>query len=271
LKRLFHIVSDKAATDKDLVLLCEVSQHHISLALADGLSKQLHQASYYELRNVLEPDKLQDVLKAENVDISGIKRVVLGSALNEVVLVPLHHFDEESARQFFTAVHGNTPDPLVFDEIRELNLVLVHAVPAGIMGFLKSLRLSEAVHAFSCQLRSYNGFVAEDQITVHFTGKEIRVIAKREQQLKLAQSYFYTAPMDVVYYLLSIAREYGFSQTDTALILSGLISEDSAMYKELHQYFSAVHFWKPVTKTTLQSEHPQHFFSSIYNLAGCVL
>jgi hypothetical protein len=230
LKRLFHILSDKAAADKDLVLLCEVSQHHISLALADGLSKQLHQVSYYELRNVLEPDKLQDVLKAENVDVSGIKRVVLGSALNEVVLVPLHHFDEESARQFFTAVHGNTPDPLVFDEIRELNLVLVHAVPAGIMGFLKSLRLSEALHAFSCQLRSYNGFVAEDQITVHFTGKEIR-----------------------------------------ALILSGLISEDSAMYKELHQYFSAVHFWKPVTKTTLQSEHPQHFFSSIYNLAGCVL
>jgi hypothetical protein len=139
------------------------------------------------------------------------------------------------------------------------------------MGFLKSLRTGEAVHAFTCQLRSYNGFVAEDQMTVHFTGKEIRVIAKRDQQLKLVQSYFYTAPMDVVYYLLSIAREYGFSQSGTTLILSGLISEESAMYKELHQYFSAVHFWKPVTKAILQNEHPQHFFSSIYNLAGCVL
>ena len=271
MKRLFHIASNKVPADKEPVLLCEVSQHHISLAMADDVSKQLHQASYYELRNVLEPDKLQDVLKAEHVEVTDIKRVVLCSALNEVVLVPRHHFTEESARQFFTAVYGNTSDPLVYDEIRELNLVLVHAVPAGIIGFLKSLRTAETVHAFSCQLRSYNGFVAEDQMTVHFTGKEIRVIAKREQQLKLVQSYFYTAPMDVVYYLLSIAKEYGFSQSDTTLILSGLISEDSAMYKELHQYFSAVHFWKPVTKSTLQSEHPQHFFSSIYNLAGCVL
>ncbi len=108
-------------------------------------------------------------------------------------------------------------------------------------------------------------------LVVHFTNKEIRVTAIKQEQLKLAQIYAYTTPLDVVYYLLLICQEHDLSQTETPLLLSGLMSEDSAMYKELYQYFSNIQFWKPASKTALQSEYPHHFFSSLYNLAACVL
>lgn len=253
------------------MLLCELSQYHVCIALADAASRKITQLSYYELRNILEPEKLHDVMRAENVDVRNMNRVVVSNAVKDVVLVPASYFSEDSGRRFYTSGFGSTPDTFFYDQIPEYNVVLVHAFPQAIMDSLKSLQGTEAMHFYSCQLRTDAGFESESQITVHFTSKEIHIIAKREQQLKIAQTYYYATPLDVVYYLLLICQEYNFSQTKTVVVLSGLVSEDSAMYNELHQYFSALCLWKPPSKTILQGDHPHHFFSSMYNLAACVL
>jgi hypothetical protein len=271
LKRTFHITPAKPVDATNAVLLCEFSQHHTCFALADAASKTLLQLSYYELKNGLAPDTLHDIIEAEKLDNAGRHRIVMSNASKELVVVPAHHFTEESGRRFFTNQFGNTADVFFLDELSEQNLVLVHAVPREIMNLLKSSFGTEIRHCFSCQLKSNNSITTNSQLTVHFTGKEIYVIASKEEQLKLMQTYFYTSPLDVVYYLLTICQQYQMLQADTELVLSGLVSADSAIYKELHQYFATVRFWKPATKAVLESEYPQHFFSSMYNLAGCVL
>lgn len=270
MKRTFHITSQNVAGIRDAVLLCELSQHHACLAVADAVSKSIEQVSYYEVKSGLDPDKLRQLMKADGLDLTNISRVVLGNAFKEVVLIPVHHFTEESAKRFYTTTFGSTGEIFFFDELSDENSVLVHAVPQAIMGVLKSVRETEIKHSYACWLKTLDGSIAEDGLAVHVTGKEIRVIAKREHQLKLVQTYFYTTPLDVVYYLLAVCREYGLSQTGTTVVLSGLISEDSALYNELHQYFSNIRFWKPLVRS-LGSEHPHHFFSSMYNLAACVL
>jgi hypothetical protein len=168
-------------------------------------------------------------------------------------------------------MYGADGEELHFDEVPQYNLVVVHAVPHGIMDALKGLQPPLVTHVYGCGLKRTNGVPAAQGLTVHFTNKDIRVTAIKEAQLKIAQTYYYTAPLDVVYYLLLICREHDLSQDETPLLLSGLVNEDSAMYKELYQYFSNIHFWKPASKTALQSEYPHHFFSSLYNLAACVL
>lgn len=253
------------------VLLCELSQLHVSTAIAQAASKQVQQLSYYELKSGLLPDTLRNILETEKLEPGAIKRVVLSNALKEVVLVPAQHFTKENATQFYTNQFGNGDDMICFDEVTDYKLHVVHAVPDALLQELQRTAEPELLHFYSCVLRSNNGVDAEEVISVHFTGKEIRVVAKREGQLKLAQTYLYTTPLDVVYYLLAICQQYGFAQSVTKLILSGLVSQDSAMYKELHQYFSNLQFWKPALKTVLQSEHPPHFFSSLYNLAACAL
>lgn len=270
LKRTFHIATD-GTPEKDDVLLCELSQYHVCIGWAHGPSKKLKGLSYYELRNLLEPDKLDDIFRAENLHDSSTKRVVVSNAFKNILLVPGSQFTEEGARGVYGAMHGNTSDMLFFDDVQNYNLVVVHAVPQGIMERLKRVQPSETTHVYSCSLHAANALKDGDGITLDFTGKEIRITALKENQLKLAQTYFYTAPLDVVYYLLSICREYGLSQSGTPVVLSGLVSQDSAMYKELYQYFSGLRFWKPTVKATLQSEYPDHFFSSLYNLAACVL
>ncbi|HUQ96912.1 MAG TPA: DUF3822 family protein [Chitinophagaceae bacterium] len=271
MKPTFHIPPASPITSGHKVLLCDFSHQHMGLAIADGDTKQLLQLSYYELKNLLTPDTIDSIIVDEALDLKGFKRALVSSSIKEVVLVPADIFNEDNAKSFFKTTFGDTTETILFDAIAEQNLVLVHAVPQGVMGNLKSLIDTEIKHSYSYQLKQYNGFVAQDQIAVHFAGNEFTVFAKGGEQLKLVQTYQYTAPLDVVYYLLVICKEYGLLQEETTIILSGMISEDSFLYKELYQYFSSLHFWKPTTKAVLPSDYPFHFFSSLYNLAACEL
>lgn len=251
---------------EDDVLLCEISAHHVCTARADVASKKLKSLSYYELRNLLEPEKLQDVLQTEEVQPNN--RIVVCSAFRNVLVMPASQFTEENARRIFSATFGGNSDAFFFNELPAYNVVLVHTIPQDLMGVLKS---SDAAHILGCGLQANEAMVTDQTLFVHFTSKKIYVSAiKSAGQLQLVQTYFYTAPLDVVYYLLSICQQYGFSQASTLLVLSGLISEDSAMYKELYQYFSNIQFWRP-TQAVLPSEYSPHFFSSLYNFAACAL
>jgi hypothetical protein len=76
--------------------------------------------------------------------------------------------------------------------------------------------------------------------------------------------------MDVVYYLLKISSEFGLSVEEVPVIISGFVSEDSALYKELHQYFFKIQFAKN-SKNSFGGDFPDHFFTSVYNIAACAL
>ena len=94
-------------------------------------------------------------------------------------------------------------------------------------------------------------------------------MALKNGQLQLAQIYPFTAPLDVVYYLLMISAQYDLPQAETKLILSGLLDEASALYKELYQYYTQVEFAYHPDFSLPPTDYHQHYFSSILNLAAC--
>lgn len=249
-------------------MLCELSQHHICMAWADVDSKNITQLSYYEWRNPAEPGKVQDILHAEGVEKSALTRIVLSNGDANMLLIPASEFTEAGAKELYSHTFGVFADVFSFDELSAYNVMLTHALPEKTIDVFEKVQPVEMTHVLSCGLRASNN--SDNRLTVHFTSREFYVTAVKEAQLKFARIYFYTTPLDVVYYLLSICQAFELSQLETQIILSGLISQDSAMYKELHQYFSTIFFWQPLG-ATLPSEHPPHFFSSMYNLAACVL
>jgi hypothetical protein len=76
--------------------------------------------------------------------------------------------------------------------------------------------------------------------------------------------------LDVVYYLLKICYELNLDQSETYVVVSGLIDKDSALYNELHNYFLNLHFAQAPSYSLPQNEHPHYYFTSLYNLAACV-
>ena len=108
----------------------------------------------------------------------------------------------------------------------------------------------------------------ENGIAADFTPGYFRVIVKKDGQLHLAQTYAYTTPLDVVYFLLKICSEFGLSQEQSTLSISGLVEKESALYRELYNYFLNIQFRNPA-QPDLPDGHPAHFFTSISNLAVC--
>ena len=125
-------------------------------------------------------------------------------------------------------------------------------------------------HAYTPGIKIYNGFVADQQLMVHFTPQYFRVLLKKQAAIHLAQTYSYTSPLDVVYFLLKICYEFELEQSTTNVILSGLMEKESPMFTELEQYFSHVHFAHPPEISLPESKYPHYFFTSLYNLAACV-
>ena len=126
------------------------------------------------------------------------------------------------------------------------------------------------MHAHTPSIKVFNGFISVDQIDIHFSTQYFRVLVKKEKQIQLAQTYLYKNPLDVVYYLLKICYEFALDQTVVAIIVSGLIDKDSAMYTELHNYFLNIDFAQAPSYSIPENDYPLHYFTSLYNLAACV-
>jgi hypothetical protein len=106
----------------------------------------------------------------------------------------------------------------------------------------------------------------EGNMYVDFRPDDFTVLLVKSSRLLLAQTYTYSTPEDVVYYLLKICAQLGLSQQELQLQVSGLIDSDSALYKELYQYFLNIEFRESGWQG---NEYPAHFFTTLNDLARC--
>jgi hypothetical protein len=158
------------------------------------------------------------------------------------------------------------------DNVNEWQLVNSYALPQSIFDELQqAFPGASCIHVYTPSLKVFNEVSADNEMDVYFVSNCFRVVVKKAQQVQLIQTYTYTSPMDVVYFLLKICTEFGMTQEETAVRLSGFIAEDSPLYKELYNYFLNLQF-SSVSKLTLPfNDHPAHFFTNLNNLVACAL
>lgn len=226
----------------------------------------LHYFTFEQPASTEEVNEVIRQLKSEGLRYS---RVVFCSGFPQAVLVPRQYF---SPSQPPAAVLSDEKRMDYFhDTIGEWQVVNNYAFPRNIHQRVEeAFGPVEMSHVYTTTLKTYNGHNAPAQVSVDFTPKAFRVVVKREGQILLAQMYGYNAPLDVVYYLLKVFQGLELPKEETQLVLSGLIEEASALYRELHSYFVNIHFAEPGGVPPIPTDHPTHFFASIYNLALCV-
>jgi hypothetical protein len=263
LKPVFDIAGEAGKTD---AVLCEWGETYCCLAAYDKDAGSLHSLRYYTLGTTASPDE-QDTILADLHRLGASDTpLVLCAAFPEAVLVPKKLYTGGAA--FLQAVHDTTEQPFA-DQIGQWQVVNSYAVPAAIRQAV-SARFSSVsyYHALTPALKVYNGFAEPDQVDIHFSPAQFRLVVKRGGQLVLAQIYRYNAPLDVVYYLLKIFAELRLPQEEAVVIVSGLVEESSGLYRELHQFVPNLRFAAAST-ISLQSDEPAHFFTSLSNLAAC--
>lgn len=264
LKTVFTIGDANTGSD---ILLLELGDDYCCYALLRQKERTFQQIKYIgfdEWEGEENLVQVLDELKNENCE-----HAIVCSAFSQALLIPAQF--SRGGHSFLDTICDAPLQKYFRDSIPEWQMITTYSMPVPIFTLIAERFSSvQYFHAYTPALKVYNGFTATDQIDINFGTQHFRIVARKEKQVQLAQTYFYKTHLDVVYYLLKICYEFHLEQTEVFLIVSGLIDIDSAMYNELHNYFLNLHFAQAPSYSLPENDYPQHYFSSLYNLAACV-
>ncbi len=124
-------------------------------------------------------------------------------------------------------------------------------------------------HRYTLDLKNAISNSIGGVVQVDFYNSGFTTIVSVNNKLLFAGNFEYANTDDVLYILLKLCHHFSLSQNELILQLSGLIEQNSALYKELYLYFSNINF-RNVTWQSKNTDYPSHYFTSLNDLAACV-
>jgi hypothetical protein len=266
LKTLFNIRSDNEI-GHDHGLLLEIGKDYCSYGLLRRETQTIDQLQFMSFEETELDTGIKEII--DQLNVYQFQSVTVSSGFPQAVLVPARYFNED--HQVLDVLHELPAQAYLYDRIAEWQIVNTYGIPQTLYDNIQqAFPQAQYLHVYTPGIKIYNGYVADSQMSVHFTPHYFRVILKKEGNIHLAQTYFYASPLDVIYYLLKICYEFNLDQSSVFIILSGLVEKESNLYKEVEQYFTNIHFAHPPELKLPANELPHYFFTSLYNLATCV-
>ena len=251
------------------VLLLDIGETYCIVSMIDYGLKSVHAVQVYTFDQFSIQESINEVLDSIPSE-KLFRKVIVSPAFSEALLVPRKFFSADSS--FLSPLYNVHDAKCLYDMVGEWQMVNAYAIPAFLHDeIIRRYPAAVFTHVYTPFVKRNSDSSAEHQLMVHFMNNQFRVLLKMHQQIHLVQTYSYASPMDVVYYLLKIVSEFHLSQEEIHLVLSGFIDEDSALFKELRNYFLNIQFAAAATLNLPGHHHPAHFFTSLHNLAACVL
>ncbi|HNR17200.1 MAG TPA: DUF3822 family protein [Chitinophagaceae bacterium] len=269
MKQLFTI-ENSHNDNVQQVLSLKFGNGHFSFVITNKAGDELYKLAYCKTEE-WNSGNLHELLSFFPELKNQFYRIQVCYDFEQSTLVSLTDFRQEESGTMLKALYGvNTESVVITEAIPEWQLYNVYSAPAELRQWLQQHFASALFrHQFSFAFKQMDGRGNGGSLYVDFRTDDFSVTAMRSSKLLLAQTYVYSTPEDVVYYLLKICSQFGLSQQEAEFHLSGLIDKQSALYKEIYQYFIHVDF-REATWNVQGDEYPNHFFTSLNDLARCV-
>lgn len=271
-KRIFYIKSESNYDAGQLVLSLRISEKNIGFSISNNTTGELQQLCWFatdELNEVLLEEIYHTYPELKKV----YDKTVIGFDHSLALLVPdkLYQKDYSSAL-LQTMYSGQQYDSIMVEPVDKWQLQTVYTVSERLHQRLKEYFPGALFHhAYTVGVSRLKGLTNAGNLFVDFRGEDFTVLAAKENEILLFQTYTYSNPADVIYYLLKICQEFAIEPQALQLEISGLIEQNSALYKEIYQYFINVHFrnadWQ--LPTSDQEGYPSHFFTFFNDLSLC--
>lgn len=268
LKKLFTIPFSITDPGQPLTLLLRVGENHFSFAIVNDIASRVYQLGYYSLdKNVV--DDISNIYDEEKLGDHNYFKVLIAFDYPQFVLVPHEVYVPDEQDALLRSSHPIViPSHIVAESIAPWHLYNIYALPSNARNWLaKKFPSANYWHQFSIYLNSLDPADESPRIIIDFRKDDFTVAATARGKLLVAQTYNYTSSEDVLYFLLKICQDHELSQQDVVVEISGLIDKQSAMYKELYQYFIHINL-RDVKWQVEESEYPPHFFTTLNDLAN---
>jgi len=271
-KQLFQIVAVEGKESVQPVLSIRVGEKHCCFSITDFATQELQQLAYYTADDVNE-SFLWDLFAAHPELNNSYYQSLICYDHPQSTLVPLKYYKHEDAALLLKTLYGvNGTATVVSESIAEWQVYNVYAVPKDVHEWMRrKFATGKYWHQYTVGIKNNTTANAGGSIQVDFRKNDFTVLVVASNKLLLAQTFLYLTPEDVVYYLLKTCQQFGLSQQEADIQMSGLVERESALYNELHQYFLNIGFrnaaW--IVPASLNNESPAHFFTSLNDLSRC--
>ena len=269
LKQLFHIDSGQAGDPSQQVLSLRLGPKHCSFVVTDLTGNQLYKLAYYA-HDDADRNIVAEIFGNHAYLNEPYYKVLAGYDYPQSTLVPLTLYKKEDCGSLLSTLYGvNGSSAIISEPVKDWDLYNVYAVPKEMHEWMnKKFSSGNYWHQYTISIRGKREVDNHGLLLVDLRPDDFTIIAFAAGKLLLAQTFIYSTPEDILYYLLKVCQENNLSQEQVKLLLSGLIEKQSVLYKELYQYFIHVEFRNAVWQLP-GVDYPAHFFTSLNDLARC--
>ena len=275
MKQAYHIESGKNEEPAQQILSIRIGERHFGFAVTSLNATELFKLAWYTDMEIDEA-ALADIISKHPELKSSYHHTFICYDYPQSVLVPLNHYKQDDAKLLLKSMFGiSGKDAVVTEPVPGWQLHNLYAVPKVVYDWTyQHFPSSNYWHTYSIGIKNSVVTDFEGSLAADFRTDEFSLVVTRGTRVLLTQTFPYSTPADVIYYLLDICRQFSFQQETVRLSLAGLIAKDSTLYKELYQYFIHIRFreseWR-IPQFANEENYPAHFFTSLNDLARCAL
>lgn len=237
------------------VLLC---QDGFSFLVTHALSQKVLKMASYKLNPATTkynelggwPESGEEYFeKFKKVDLIQLQysRVDIAVASQKITIVPQAFSEKENILNIFSAAYPISPDEeLLSEPIFDSGPVTATLIPAYITDFCSAIFPDSLLHSAASVFvkgifRKHSRLIARQVfINIHSGFFEITVI--QGLRLLYLNTFKYAAPSDVLYYVIFVLEQLGFTPSEEKLTLMGEITENSVISNQLKMYCESLKF-----------------------------
>ena len=270
LKQLFHIENGNSDTGQEILSL-RLGEKHSSFAISNKSGSELYELAYCSVDSWNE-NEVTAFFSAFSCLQNSFYKVQVVYDFRESLLISTSNYSPDIAGLVLNMVSGGNSSNtnIVSEQIPERQLYNIYAVPKEIHEWInKKFSSARFWHQNTIGIKNITATGSDGSLLVDIRKDDFSVLAAKDSKILLAQTYTYATPEDILFYLLKICQQFSLSQREVELQLSGLIDKQSALYKELFQYFITITFRE--ASWNVRNDYPAHFFTALNDLAKCGL
>lgn len=217
-------------------------------------------------------DHLKEITGEQFILQQAFKKINFIYAFPQSVLIPHQFLDENTNKELLELVHGDTSAAIIkTDFIISNNLHNVFSVPKSIDIVIAHL-FPKAHHYHLYSLLQNITQTDENQLYCIINETNIIVQFVKEGKLQVVQTFDYSVPEDVSYYLLSLCKNFDVPPLKAPVCINGIIEEDALLMVELKRYFPIEYGCLPKALIINDEikKYPEHYFNHLFELSTCV-
>ncbi len=266
--QLFQIENNNSSTGQQ-VLSIRLGNKHGSFAISNKSGSELYELGYCSVDSWNENELTDFFLVSPSLQNS-FYQVQVVYDFSESILISSKDYNSQDAGLLLTTLGSNSGTANIVSElIAEWQLYNIYTAPKEIQQWVgKKFPSVRFWHQYTLAIKYIDAAAANGSLLVDIRKSDFTIIAAKNSKVILAQTFEYSTPEDILFYLLKICQQFSLSQREVQVQLSGLVDKQSALYKELYQYFIHIEFRE--ASWNVQNEYPAHFFTSLNDLAKCV-